>query len=539
MIGDMLAVKADERLARYTGLLVAVPAGFYALMVANGWLQYPSSYSKPALVSISMSLVGLGLVQFFQRSQSSFAFGLYLTFYHLLLALMFAYVTGFVAPVVVLWMVLAFMSAIYFGQVAFYASVAGLATAALYATSISAELSYKQLTFSMITTAFVAVTGYVMSRGVINESVRAQDTLERTKQRDETERERFTTLINSVGEAIVSINTRGVVQIYNAATLNLLDTNQSIAGKKFDDIFQLYEGDHPLTLVDYLIREKRSVVRDDLSHVYDDDESIKLYVSASPIRGYTPSGRERLEGFILVMRDITKEKSLEEERDEFISVISHELRTPITIAEGSLSNLKLLYERGLPKEKMQAPVESAHDQIVYLANMVNDLGTLSRAERGVGDATEEIDVNELLHELYDQYHPKAETKELALDLDIAPSVGNVRASRLYLEEMLQNFLTNAIKYTPSGTVTLGAQKKDGGVYFYVSDTGIGITKSDQNKVFDKFYRSEDYRTRETSGTGLGLYVVRKLASKLGTHIDLQSRLNHGSTFGFLLKSPKQ
>ena len=72
------------------------------------------------------------------------------------------------------------------------------------------------------------------------------------------------------------------------------------------------------------------------------------------------------------------------------------------------------------------------------------------------------------------------------------------------------------------------------IHFSVSDTGIGISKSDQTKIFNKFYRSEDYRTRETGGTGLGLYVAMKLSKKLGTHIDLKSRLNHGSTFSFEL-----
>jgi len=107
-------------------------------------------------------------------------------------------------------------------------------------------------------------------------------------------------------------------------------------------------------------------------------------------------------------------------------------------------------------------------------------------------------------------------------------------SRLYLHELLQNFITNAIKYTRDGSVTLKIHKSRDEVRFEVSDTGIGISKSDQAKVFDKFYRSEDYRTRETNGTGLGLYVTRKLAKKMGTQIELKSRLNHGSSFSFTL-----
>lgn len=109
-------------------------------------------------------------------------------------------------------------------------------------------------------------------------------------------------------------------------------------------------------------------------------------------------------------------------------------------------------------------------------------------------------------------------------------------SHLYLEEMLQNFITNSIKYTTEGTVTLSVHREKNMVHFNVSDTGIGISKSDLKHIFEKFYRSEDFRTRETSGTGLGLYVVQKLMRKLGTKVEVTSRLNHGSQFGFSLPS---
>ncbi len=236
------------------------------------------------------------------------------------------------------------------------------------------------------------------------------------------------------------------------------------------------------------------------------------------------------------MRDITKQKSLEEERDEFISVVSHELRTPITIVEGSLSNLEVLANRKTPpaKDTLTTTISTAHEQVLYLAKMVNDLSTLSRAERGIADAPEEIAVSELLHAMHHQYQRDAEQKGLALDLDLGGKLGKVMASRLYLEELLQNFITNAIKYTTQGSVTIIARSSAGKVMFSVKDTGIGISRSDQNKVFNKFYRSEDYRIRETGGTGLGLYVSTKLARKLHTTIELKSRLNHGSTFSFTL-----
>jgi signal transduction histidine kinase len=166
--------------------------------------------------------------------------------------------------------------------------------------------------------------------------------------------------------------------------------------------------------------------------------------------------------------------------------------------------------------------------------MVNDLSTLSRAERGVADATEEINVTDLLHSLHHRYQKEAETRKLQLNIDLGARLGTVNVSRLYLEELLQNFITNALKYTKEGSITLQAKRTKNTVRFIIADTGIGISRGDQAKVFSKFYRSEDYRIRETNGTGLGLYVSTKLAHKLHTTVELKSRLNHGSTFSFEL-----
>ena len=95
-------------------------------------------------------------------------------------------------------------------------------------------------------------------------------------------------------------------------------------------------------------------------------------------------------------------------------------------------------------------------------------------------------------------------------------------------------MTNALKYTEKGNITLSAHPANGGVKFVVSDTGIGISKGDQERIFDKFFRSEDYRTRKTNGTGLGLYVTLKLARLLHAEIDVQSELNKGSTFSIFI-----
>jgi signal transduction histidine kinase len=137
-------------------------------------------------------------------------------------------------------------------------------------------------------------------------------------------------------------------------------------------------------------------------------------------------------------------------------------------------------------------------------------------------------------DLQSLYTPDATKKGLEIKIDLDPELEMLQTSRLYAREILQNFITNAIKYTEKGSVTVGAKPAKDGVQFFVTDTGIGISKSDQEKVFDKFFRSEDFRTRQNSGTGLGLYVTMKLARLIHAEISLESELNRGSTFTILI-----
>ena len=170
-------------------------------------------------------------------------------------------------------------------------------------------------------------------------------------------------------------------------------------------------------------------------------------------------------------------------------------------------------------------------QIIFLAGMINDLSTLSRAERGALEIdAEEINTHQLIEELVKNYLPEATKKNLELKSELDPQLELLKSSPLYVREILQNFITNAIKYTDRGGVTLGARTAPNGVEFFVADTGIGISLSDQERVFGKFFRSEDFRTRQHNGTGLGLYVTAKLARLIGAKISLQSQLNKGSTF---------
>lgn len=348
------------------------------------------------------------------------------------------------------------------------------------------------------------------------------------------ERERLTSLINSMADGVIALDELGSVVIYNGAALNILDLNSSMSGKPLSRLMKLVDKNKRPMDVGQLIRAAKSAISfRDYRLEYSDGSSINVYLSVAPV--HLGFGKTGARGYVVLLRDITREKSLEEERDEFISVVSHELRNPVAIAEGNLSNAKLIVEKSGDLSQVKDTLRQAYDQIMFLSGLINDLATLSRAERGkLNVEIEDINTHELLNDLAQNYQPQAKAKGLQLYTQLDPNLEVLKSSKLYVREVLQNFITNAIKYTESGSVSVSAKPKDNGVLVEVKDTGIGISKSDQNKVFEKFFRSEDARTRKNSGTGLGLYVTMKLAGLIGAQISMQSELNKGSVFSIYI-----
>lgn len=347
---------------------------------------------------------------------------------------------------------------------------------------------------------------------------------------DQLEHERLTSLINSMADAVIAVDEQIRIVLYNASALNIFDVNTIEAGSRLDSLFKPVDKEEkPCDITDVVKAVKVPMTDRDLRLRYADGSLINLYLSVAPVHlGYGSKGER---GYVLLLRDITREKSLEEERDEFISVVSHELRTPIAIAEGNVGNAQFIAEKSGDINAIKLALKEAHSQILFLADMMNDLSTLSRAERGkLIVEIEPINIHDLLTELADNYQPEVQTKGLKMLTRLDPRLELLSSSKLYVREILQNFITNAIKYTAKGEVTISAAPEQNGVRFTVQDTGIGISKADQKRVFEKFFRSEDFRTRQANGTGLGLYVTMKLIHLIDAKVGLESKLNEGSTF---------
>jgi len=522
------------RVTRLAGLLIPFVAVAYGIASATAIVGRSPIFNHTGFVVLSVLFIGLGILQTILKASTPFNLGIYLVFYHLFATLYFVVGPGFLSPIAFCWILLAFITEIFYGKIG---GIISLGCVTMTAVIIYVAEPHKtfQISFEYgvyLSIIIVSCVLVVLLRRV--QLVEHQD-LMLTQIEEKFQREQLTALINSVGMAIASTSNTGTIRIYNPALLELLDTTDYLTGKQLDEVFHLYDPNgNPTSLQEILAESDLLVERDDLSHQFTNVERMNLSISFAPIQGSRTATTQSPDGYIFIVRDVTKAKSLEEERKEFISVVSHELRTPLAIVEGAISLLQYQVDTKKDPERYAAMLKSAHEQVIYLASMVQELSTLSRVERGASDAVETINSTMLLNDLYHRYLKRATSRGLQLILELPPEVENVVCSRLYLEEILQNFITNAIKYTDFGAITIAAVNQGDTVEFSVMDTGIGISKSDQKRIFDKFYRSEDYLTRKTSGTGLGLYVVHKLARKLGVNIVVESELKQGSKFSFVL-----
>lgn len=531
--------QVSRRTDQVTGvgaLLYVVAWIIYGGLAMYGFIEAPSAQIDGWLF-ITSALLWLLMALFLYRHPTAAPRYVLAGFawFHLLSLVYVLWVVGFTASSTYLWVLLLVASGVYFRLVGLALSSMTLLVMAVIAGQPD---SWSATATTYLTIVFIST---LIVYG-IQQVQRDQHELDESNQQASLQRDRTTTLINNLTDAVLSTDQNGIITLYNAAALNLLDTNAGLDGLDIDEVLQLRDIDgKAVSLADQLYDATAATVRDDLVTLIS-GETTRLEIAFSPIRsGYdedtdlADSDDDKIGGFIIIIRDVTSAKGLEEERDEFISVVSHELRTPVTIVEGTISNAQvMLRQKDVSQHKIAESIDMAHDQILFLARMINDLSTLSRAERGVADEAEDIDVNELTQSVFREHQDEAAAKNLKFDIQIPAKIGYVRASRLYLKELLQNFVTNAIKYTRSGSISIEVKTTEGQVEFAVVDTGIGISQSDQKRIFDKFYRAEDYRTRESSGTGLGLYVAAKLARKLDTTIDIRSRLNHGSRFSFQL-----
>jgi PAS domain S-box-containing protein len=240
-----------------------------------------------------------------------------------------------------------------------------------------------------------------------------------------------------------------------------------------------------------------------------------------------------LKGGFGTVQDITEHKKLDQLKDDFISLVSHELRSPMTVISGAINTALTEGERLSPEETRQL-LQDAASEADLLANLLGNLLELSRAqaERLVLHA-EAIDIKRVIGNALEEIKPQSSAHEFSLA--IPPKIPPIYADPLRLERILYNLLENAVKYSPQGGEIKVSVKTDKEfLVIGVSDQGIGIAPADQAKLFAPFQRLEEFRPKGARGVGLGLLVCQRLVEAHGGRIWVESKPEKGSTFFFTL-----
>lgn len=238
-------------------------------------------------------------------------------------------------------------------------------------------------------------------------------------------------------------------------------------------------------------------------------------------------------GVVLIFHDISELRRLEKMRSEFVSNVSHELKTPLTSISAYADTL---LEGAIDKpEHNRRFVERINEQADRLYELILDLLRLSSLEsHATAVEAAPINVADCVQRCLEDHAVLAEGQSLELLVEPPPVAVQVMATKEGLRLILDNLLTNAIKFTPQGSVTVRWEPTNGHVRIIVKDTGLGIAMENQARVFERFFRSDSARTRDAGGTGLGLSIVKHTAQAFGGQVELESELGVGSQFAVLL-----
>lgn len=356
-----------------------------------------------------------------------------------------------------------------------------------------------------------------------------QDSAERAVQ----EKAKTDAVFSSIGEGAIATDERGIIYRINKAALNILGIKEKDAlGKWFPEVVVVVDGknrvvsplDRPITRA-FLTGK---TVSERIHYRTRKDPQLPVFVTVSPILL-----NDKPIGAVETFRDVTQEYKVDRMKSEFISIASHQLRTPLSAINTYSRMLNSGYAGNLTKEQKDF-MRIILSSIDRMNELINTLLDISRIETGkLQINTSSIDYKEIILPIVREFTPSAVEKNITLSVKVPEKPLPVMADSLLLSEVFSNLLSNAIKYTPpKGKVNVVLMKKGANIVLSVKDTGYGIPKESQEYLFSKFFRAGNILQKETFGTGLGLYMVKLIANSMGGKVWFESRENVGSTFYF-------
>ena len=353
-------------------------------------------------------------------------------------------------------------------------------------------------------------------------------------------------ILKAIGDGVFLLDDQKIIQAFNPAAGMITGWDPKEAmGLEYKSVLQLVDDKgvkygSEADPVENAFTTK-TIVRDQNANLATRSKSVvSLDITISPLLDAVGESR----GAVGVFRDVSAERKEGQQRAEFVSTASHEMRTPVAAIEGYLA-LALNEKVSTIDSKARGFLEKAHESTQHLGQLFQDLLTSAKAEDGrLTNHPVVVEVSAMLEGLTDGLKFAAQKKTLAVEFVLgAPnsvidaSGGNVVKPLYYvladpdrIREVVTNLFDNAVKYTDTGKITIGLTGDANVVQLRITDTGHGIASTDASHLFEKFYRVDNSNTRTVGGTGLGLFICRKIVELYNGRIWVESEVDKGSTF---------
>ncbi len=337
------------------------------------------------------------------------------------------------------------------------------------------------------------------------------------------EKSRMGVLVNQLSGGVMATDIQKRIALANPAFLKMIDYfGKDVIGRPVSEIVKNEK-------IEGMIDQALSMPTDSFSDFTEELDLGKNILSARCI-----PFRDRLDrnlGTITIMYDITALKKIDQLKSDFVNMVAHEIRSPLN----SISmQLKVILDglAGSVTKKQQEILGRASEKINALSSLSTELLDLARIESGlITQEKEKFHISTVLQDQVTFFQEAAGSKRISLDLDTLPDLPPVLANKSNMEEVFSNLITNAINYTPeTGKISILAVAVKTHLCVSINDTGFGIASEDLPKIFDRFFRVKNEKTRYITGTGLGLPIVKSILEAHNGKILVESELNKGSTF---------
>ncbi|MBP3929498.1 MAG: GHKL domain-containing protein [Peptostreptococcaceae bacterium] len=354
------------------------------------------------------------------------------------------------------------------------------------------------------------------------------DKIDKTIHEVESKNIQLKSIVKSISHGILAIDIEGNVLLINKEAKEMIkaDLSTKVEGRNINVVIKDKD----------ILREISKFIgsnKSNMSQITNKDD-IVYNIKLDPV--YLQSSKNVIIGSIINIEDVTERVRLENMRSDFVANVTHELKTPLTSISGFVETLRINDNIDIStRNRFLGIIETESDR---LKRLIDDILLLSFIENKEQECFEDIDIYSVFKEVYELTYTSAKVKDIDIEYNFEHENMIIKSNRDYIKQIFLNLVDNAIKYTPNGgIVTTKVRYDDNYILIKVIDNGIGISKEDKTRIFERFYRVDKARSRDVGGTGLGLAIVKHIVKSLHGTIDVESELNIGTKF--IVKIPKK